>query len=234
MTFCSSCGAQLEGDGGFCVKCGADQKAKAGSAPIAVAAPPQAAYAPQPPAMPPPPVQPFAGMPPQYPPPNAPIPVIMGVPPGAQPANKNTLLYVIIGAAVLFGGYYYNQQHQQNPDTAPAPQTQPGQQPGGQGNPNQAIIAAQKFTEGGYNAVNGQIQVTQGQWLNGSNVPLQAAMLGCEQMDANGQNLTQDQVTLTGPAPPGATVTLPTFSIGAEAQGVTKVKCAITNVEAEN
>ena len=248
MAFCSSCGAQLEGESHFCAKCGADQTAKAGGAPaVAAAAPqapaPQVAIPPQPvqpfagmPPQypPPPPAQPFSGMPPQFPPPQGQIPVIMGAPPGTLPAKNNTLLYVVIAAAVLYGLYYVGTHDQkQNPGGTPAGQTQPGPG-GGEGGGNEAIIAAQKFTEGGYNAVNGQIQVTQGQWLNGSNVPLQAARLGCSQMDANGQELTQDQVTLTGPAPPGATVTLPTFSIGAEAQGAAKVNCKITAVETEN
>jgi hypothetical protein len=145
----------------------------------------------------------------------------------------------LIVAAVIFGLWYigtHDKDSNQNPGGTPTGQTQPGPGGGGGGggNQNQAIIAAQKFTEGGYNAVNGQIQVTQGQWLNGSNIAVAAVKLGCEQFDANGQNLTQDQVTLTGPAPPGATVTLPTFSIGAAAQGVAKVKCAITDVETEN
>jgi hypothetical protein len=245
MAFCSSCGSQLEGDGKFCVKCGADQTAKAGSPPAAVTAPPPAAYAPPPPPPPaqpfagappqyppPPPAQPFAGMPPQFPaPPPGQFPVIMGAPPAA-PASKNPLIW-LIGAGVIFGLWYIGSHDQAQNPPATAPQTQPGQ-PGGQGNQNQAIIAAQKFSEGGYNADNGQIQVTQGQWLNGSNVALAAAMLGCEQMDANGQNLAQDQVTLTGPAAPGATVTLPTFSIGAVAQGAAKVSCKITAVETEN
>ena len=252
MAFCSSCGSQLEGDSRFCAKCGADQTAQTAGAPAVPAAPspapaPQVIIPPQPvqpfagmpPQYPPrPPAQPFAGMPPQYPPPGQ-IPVIMGAPPGAQPAKNNTLLYLVVGAAVLYGLYYIGTHDQnQTPGPTPTTQTQPGPGPGGGGggggNQNQAIVAAQQFTEGGYNAVNGQIQVTQGQWINGSNIPLAAAQLGCEQMDANGQNLTQDQVTLTGPAPPGGTVTLPTFSIGAEAQGAAKVNCKITAVETEN
>ena len=196
---------------------------------------------------PPSPAQPFAGLPPQFPPsptaqpfsgmpPQFPSPVIMGAPPGAQPASKNPLTWLVVGG-VVFGLWYIGTHDNNNPTPTPTPpgQTQPGPGGGGGGgDQNQAIIAAQKFTEGGYNAVNGQIQVTQGQWINGSNVPLQAARLGCEQMDANSQNLAQDQVTLTGPAPAGATVTLPTFSIGAEAQGTTKVSCKITAVETEN
>ncbi|MGD1064748.1 MAG: hypothetical protein ABR860_15930 [Terracidiphilus sp.] len=163
----------------------------------------------------------------------------MGAPPGSQPASKNPLLW-LVAAGVIFGLWYIgtHDNNNQNPGTTPPAQTQPGPGGGGGGggggNQNQAIIAAQQFTEGSYNAVNGQIQVTQGQWLNGSNVALAAAELGCEQMDANGQNLAQDQVTLTGPAAPGATVTLPTFSIGAAAQGAAKVNCKITAVETQN
>lgn len=165
----------------------------------------------------------------------------MGAPPGTQPASKNPLMWVI-GAAVIFGLWYigtHDKDNTQNPGGTPTGQTQPGPGGGGGGggggNQNQAaVVAAQKFTEGGYNAVNGQIQVTQGQWLNGSDIPLAAATLGCEQMDANGQNLTQDVVPLTGPAAPGATVNLATFSIGAEAQGAAKVNCKITAVEAQN
>ncbi len=165
------------------------------------------------------------------------MPIIMGAPPGAAPANKNTLLYVILAAAILYG-FYYIGTHDQSQTPGATPQTQPGQQPGGGGggggNQNQAIIAAQQFNEGSFNNVNGQIQVEQGTWLNGSNVALAAAMLGCEQMDGNGQNLAQDQITLTGPAQPGQTVNLPTFSIGATAQGAAKVNCKITAVETEN
>lgn len=231
MRFCSSCGGQLEGDSHFCEKCGADQRAQAAGAPAVPSAAPQAP-APQV-AIPPQPVQPFAGLPPQYPP-----PVIMGAPPGAQPATKNPMMW-LVAAGVIFGLWYIG-THDSNttpPGPTPTPQTQPapgGGGGGGGGNQNQAIVAAQKFTEGGYNGVNGQIQVTQGQWLNGSNVPLAEAELGCEQMDANGQNLVQDTVTLTGPAAPGATVNLATFSIGAEAQGAAKVNCKITNVETQN
>ena len=241
MTFCSSCGAQLEGDSHFCAKCGADQTAKAGGAPAVQATapqapPPQAAFPQQPaqpyagipPQYPSPPSQPYAGMPSQYPPPQGQIPVMMGVPPGTEPAKKNTLLYVIIAAAILYG-FYYIGNHDQNQNPGPAPQTQPG----GGGGGNQAVVAAQKF-DGNYNAVNGQIQVTGGTWSNGSNIAVAAVKLGCEQIDANGQGLAQDTVTLTGPAPPGGTVTLPTFSIGAEAQGAAKVNCKITDAETTN
>ena len=97
--------------------------------------PPQ--YPPQPPAqpfagMPPqyppqPPGQPFAGMPPQFPP-----PIVMGTPPGAQPASKNPVVWLIV-AAVIFGFWYIGTHDKDNttPGTAPTTQTQPG--PGGGG-----------------------------------------------------------------------------------------------------
>lgn len=262
MAFCSGCGAQMGSDERFCVKCGADQKAQAAGTPaVPVAAPqapaPQAAipppvqrpmvvppqYPPQPPAqpfagMPPqyppqPPVQPFAGMPPQFPP-----PIVMGMPPGAQPASKNPVVWLIV-AAVIFGFWYIGTHDKDNttPGTAPTTQTQPGPGGGGGGGGGgntQALVAAQQFLNPSYNAVNGQVQVSQAQWLNGSNTAIATAGLGCEQEDANGQGLTQDQVTLTGPAAPGQTLPLPTFQIGAVAQGAAKVDCKITAVTPAN
>lgn len=245
MAFCSSCGAQLEGGSRFCVKCGADQAAKAGSTPVAAAAPqpppPQAAVPPHqaqpfagvPPQYPPPPTgQPFAGMPPQYPPSQTPMPVIMGAPPAA-PAGNKTAVYVVLAAAILYGFYYIGTHDQnQNQGTAPAGQTQPA--PPGPGGNNQAIVAQQQFLNPSYNAVNGYIQVSQAQWMNGSNVALAAAGLGCEQLDANGQGLAQNQATLTGPAQPGQTVAVPTFQLGAVVQGAAKVNCTITAVTPAN
>src|SRR5580704_15347228 len=118
MAFCSSCGGQTGDNERFCPKCGADQKAQTAGAPaVSVAAPPAPAppaafppspsqpYAGVPPQYPPPPAPPFAGMPPQYPlppgqpysgmPPQFPPPIIMGAPPGAAPAGKNPLTWLI-------------------------------------------------------------------------------------------------------------------------------------------
>jgi hypothetical protein len=220
------------------------------------------AQAPSPPEQPmprpraeaPQPVQPFAGMPAQYAPPDAPIPFIAGASASAPtvspsrmpfltpgqvpmsvdvappaPAMKSRLWWLVI-LVVAAGVYLYYTRTQAQQGTTPAQQTQPG---GSGGNQDQAVIAAQQFT-GGFNYVNGQIQLTNGRWVNGSNIPLAAATLGCGQLDANGQNLEQDQVMLNGPAQPGQTVTLPTFMIGAMVQGATEVRCKITAVEPAN
>jgi hypothetical protein len=257
MAFCSSCGAQLEGDSRFCAKCGADQTANAGGAPAVPAAAPQAAIPPQP-------AQPFAGTPPQYPPPHMPIPV-MTMPPAA-PAKGNTWLWVaIVVAAVLCGLYYIGTHDKQNPGPTPTPQGQPGtpgpqgqpgtptpqaqpgqqpgfpqqqpanpgQQPAGQGGANQALVAAQEFA-GRYDGVNGYIQISQAQWRNGANVAIQTATLECIQYNAAGQSITQTQTTLRGPAQPGQTLSFSPFQIGAEAQGVAKVNCGIVAVTPAN
>ncbi|MGB0082499.1 MAG: hypothetical protein WBP90_13320, partial [Terracidiphilus sp.] len=198
-----------------------------------------------PPQYPPPPAQPFAGMPPQYPPPPGqpfsgmppqfPPPIIMGAPPGTPTAGKNPLTWVIVGA-VIFGLWYigtHDKDNDQNPGGAPTTQTQPGPGGGGGGDQNQAIIATQKFS-GSYTESNGEVEVVQGRWQNGSNVAVASVTLACEQMDANGQNLAQSTKTLDGPAPPGAIQNVPTFSIGAAAQGVAKANCAITGAQTQN
>jgi hypothetical protein len=127
----------------------------------------------------------------------------------------------VIGAGVIFGLWYIG-THDNN--------TTPGTTPGGGGDP--AVVAAQKFT-GSYSEANGQVQVTQGVWTNGSTVTVAAITLACEQMDANGQNLSQSTKNVTGPAPPGGVESLPTFSIGAAAQGVAKANCAITGAQTQ-
>jgi len=129
----------------------------------------------------------------------------------------------LVAAGVLVGLWYIG-THDNNSPT-------PGQQPGGGGG-NQAVLSAQKFTAS-FNEVNGQIQVTQGQWTNGSNVTVASITLGCVQMDANGQNLVQSTHTISGPAPPGAVSSVSTFAMGDAAQGVAKARCDITGAQTQ-
>lgn len=163
-----------------------------------------------------------------YVPPGMPgqIPIMMAPPPPAK--SNNWLWGVIIVGAILYGLYYIGEHDQQNQGQNPPVQNQPG------GGGDQAIVAQQQFLNPSYNAVNGYVQVSQAQWLNGSNTAIATANLGCEQLSSSGQGLTQDTVTLTGPAQPGQTVTLPTFQIGAVAQGAAKVNCKITAVTPAN
>lgn len=260
MAFCSSCGAQLEGDSHFCVKCGADQTAKAAAAPAAVAPPPPAQpFVPPPlaqPFAPPPPAQPF-GIPPVPPVMPGQIPIVMGAPPQA-PAKGKGWLWGVVAVAILYGLYYigtHNQQNQ-NPGQAPTPQAQPGQptpqtqpgaptpqaqpgyqpqQPGGggQGGGSQALVQAQQFS-GRWDGVNGYVQISQAQWKNGANVVMQSATLECVQYAQSGQTITQNRTTLNGPAQPGQTITFPTFQAGQMAQGLAKVQCGIVGVTPAN
>jgi hypothetical protein len=208
--------------------------AKSSGAPAPAAAP-----------MAPPPLMPFVAP--------GQVPMSVAMPPPA-PAKKSGMAW-LVALAVAAGGYYYYthnmnpqatqpgqqppQQVQPQPGGDPGqqpgnPGQQPQQQPGGQGNnPNQAIIQAQHWTAN-YNAVNGAISVAQGQWQNGSNVPLEAAKLECVQENAQGQGLNQMQTVLNGPLPPGETMSFPTFQIGTIVQGATKVNCGIVDVETQN
>jgi zinc-ribbon domain len=114
-TFCSKCGAQLEGNERFCVKCGNDVTA----APSAPAGGPQ----PTPPAPPPPP-QGYAPTPmPLVAPGQVPMSVAM---PPHPPAKKSGMLWIVIILAMAGGGYYYY-HHSAQSVTPPA--LAPGQAP---------------------------------------------------------------------------------------------------------
>ncbi len=132
MAFCNHCGAQLEGDERFCVKCGNDVKAQAAAPAAAVSAPATAPAAPIPVAQP-------AAPPPMYAAPGQ-FPVAMAVPPPAQ-SKHGWIWGVIIVALVLYGLYYVGTHNKQTPQSQPGQgQGQPGQgQPGqpGQGQPGQ-------------------------------------------------------------------------------------------------
>ena len=196
------------------------------TAPAAVPPPGVVSQAVPPQAAPPQPMPLMPGMLPQYPPPPGQIPIIMGVPPMAPPKSRNTLLWLVIVCAVVYGLYYMG-KHDQNQ------QTQSGTNHKQLSEQDQAILQAQQFT-GNYDSVNGYIQISQGLWRNGSNIALQSAKLRCEQVSASGQSLMQNQTTLNGPAGPGQTISFPVFQIGAVAQGVSKVNCDIVDFDAAN
>jgi hypothetical protein len=128
-------------------------------------------------------------------------------------------------------GGYPQQQPGQQPGGYPG--QQPGQQPGGQPTTNQALVQAQQFAWKGQ-PNNGQIQITQAEWRNSSNATIQAAELGCIQYGANKQVLSELTYVLKGPVGPGQTINVPPFTLGAEAQGVASMQCAIVAVQAAN
>ncbi|HEY5212882.1 MAG TPA: zinc ribbon domain-containing protein [Acidobacteriaceae bacterium] len=243
--FCSKCGAQLEGNERFCVKCGHDVTA-AGAAPAPVAT------APPPPPMAPPPQGYAASPPPGY---GAPGPIpVMGVPPPAEP-KKNNMMWAVIAIAAAAGGWYYyhNQQTQTPANNPPAPiagPTQPGGgapggggapvqpaapvQPGGPGpgGANAALVQAQQWSSQEEPA-NGFVQVQNGKWVNGSNVSIQTAVLECDQYNAAQAVIAQNQTNLTLSNPPlvaGNNATFSSFNAGQIATGVNTVNCGIVSV----
>ncbi len=131
MAFCSKCGAQLEGNERFCVKCGNE----VGAVPAAVPAATPVAPAAVPPVIAPVAVPPAFGVPaapPVAPPPygmpgqmGAPgqIPVVLGAPPAPAKKGGGWIWGLLIVAAVLYGLYYIGSH---NP-----PPGQGGTQPAG-------------------------------------------------------------------------------------------------------
>ncbi len=249
--FCSKCGAQLEGNERFCVKCGNDVTAAAApgvSAPAPVAqpmAPPPQGYAAPPQAAPG--QMPFV----------APGQVPMSVAMPQAPAKKSGMLW-LVAIVVAGGGYYYYTHHQPTttPATAPttqptaptpAPAPQPGGGPGGvtpqpaapaqpggpgPGGPNAALVQAQQWSSQEQPA-NGNVQVTNGKWVNGSNVAIQSAVLECDQYDTNQAVLAQNQTNLTlsnPPLVPGNNATFQPFNAGQIVQNVNSVNCGIVAV----
>ena len=255
--FCSKCGAQLEGNERFCVKCGNDVSAQA-AAPAAASAPAAAppAAVPVAPAVAPPPPGYAAPPPPGYAAPG-PIPV-MGVPPPVQPQKKSGMMWGVIAIAVLLGVWYYyhnNQQTQTPPANAPTqpgtaptqpggapgqPGGEPGQAPGqgqapgapggGQGGGNNAALVNLQVFSGRWVPYNGYIEVSNARWTNHSNVTIQSATLECVQYAANGSAITQMSTILNGPTGPGTTSTFGPFPMGAIQASMSRVNCGIVGV----
>jgi hypothetical protein len=184
------------------------------------------------------------------------VPMSVAIPPEA-PAKKSGMMWLAI-IVVAAGGYYYYTHNMQPQAQQPGnpPQTQPGAAPGQQppagGNPGQqppggypgqqpggqssALAQMQSFTFQA-SEVNGEVQISNGQWTNHSTVSIQSATLECIQYGANGSALTQNQITLTGPSGPVApqsTINFDPFSAGDVAQGATRANCGIVAVTSAN
>jgi hypothetical protein len=223
MAFCPKCGTQLTGNEQFCVSCGNDLHATMAAATPAPAAAVQAApvsYAPAPTAPP-------AAAYPQYYPPAGQIP-IMAAPPEV-PKHHGAAWWVVIIGGVLFGLWYIG-THDQQSQQAPTPP--PGGAPPATG-PNAAIVAQQTYSTN-WNVVNGDLHLSNQQWVNNSQTTIQSADLECDQYDQTGADLAQKHVSLTdqtgGAVKPGTTEAFGDLDLGAAVTGLTKVNCGIVGV----
>jgi hypothetical protein len=170
------------------------------------------------------------------------------------------LWLVIIVALAAGGWYYYKHTPQsvtppaiapgQQPGTQPAqqpggapgqqpgggpgqpPAGGPGQQPGGApgGGGNNAALVQQQGFSGRWVPQNGNVEVENAQWKNGSNVVIQSATLMCVQYASTGTVIFQTTMVLNGPTAPGATSSFPPFPMGAIQQAMAKVQCGIVAV----
>ncbi len=231
MAFCPKCGTQLTGNEQFCVSCGNDVRATiAAAAPAAPAAvapatftSPAAApvsYAPAPTA---PPVAPY----PQYYPPPGQIP-IMAAPPEV-PKHHGAAWWVVIIGGVLFGLWYIG-THDKQSQHAPTPP--PGGAPPATG-PNAAILAQQTYTTN-WNVINGDLHLSNQQWVNNSQTTIQSADLECDQYDQTGADVAQKHVQLTDQTgvavKPGTTEAFGDLDLGPAVPNLTKVNCGIVGV----
>lgn len=249
MTFCSHCGAQLQGDERFCVACGTPVSAAAGPAVAAAGGGVAAAPVPSMPAAPVPAApmpMTFAG---PYPAPGQYPLLVGGAPPAAAKSGGSKWTWIVI-AAVVFGGYFYSKEATTTtpPATAPvqpggtAPQGTPGSptQPGAPapGTPAQPVtsgpvVEAQVFS-GHWQAIYGKVELTNTSWTNKATAAMQSASLECDQYAANGSDITQSQMTLNGPVQPGGTVTFNPFQMGSVSPSMSKVNCWIVAVTPAN
>jgi hypothetical protein len=213
MAFCGSCGNKLEGNERFCVNCGRDVSANAGTtAATGVASASTTTIPPAAPVFQP--VQPVTAMPGGFP--QGAIPIVMTAPPQAQAKRGGRWGTFLVIALALGGGYYFYSTHK----PAPAPPA-----------PSNSAVAKQEAFDAHWQTVNGFIQISSGKWTNNSTVPVQSATLECAQYDASGTELDQMRTTLNGPTQPGGSITFNPFWMGAVASNLNRVTCTIVHVE---
>jgi hypothetical protein len=182
-----------------------------------------------------------------------PLPVGLGTLPEAPAKSGGKMWTWIVIAAVVAGGYFYEKSIQAPataPATAPAqpggtaPQGAPAQ-PGGTapgvpapGTPAQPAttgpLVQQQAFAGHWRAIYGKVELTNTSWTNNSNTAMQSATLECDQYAANGSDLSQAQMTLTGPVQPGGKVTFNPIQMGSVSNLMTKVNCWISAVTPAN
>jgi hypothetical protein len=145
--------------------------------------------------------------------------------PQEVPKHHGGVWWVIIIAAVIFGLWWIGTHDNPNPTPPPG-----GAPPAG---PNAAIIAQQTYTTQ-WSVVNGDVQLTNQQWANQSNVSIQSADLECDQYNQSGSDLAQKHVQLTdqtgAAVKAGETEQFGNLDIGAAVQGLTKVNGGIVGV----
>jgi hypothetical protein len=169
-------------------------------------------------------------------------------------ARKGGMFWVIALIALAVGGWWYYNHHPaatastpsqpgSGPSqpgatgTAPTGSTpgtaQPGApvQPGdpGPGESNANLVAQQGFG-GDWRTYGGYIQVYNVRWQNRSTVPLQSAVLECDQYAVTSEVLSQIRTNLNGPVLPGGTATYNPFLMGAVQPYLKTVNCAIVSV----
>jgi hypothetical protein len=90
-------------------------------------------------------------------------------------------------------------------------------------------VQQQQFA-GRWVPLNGNVEVENAQWKNGSSEAMQSATLECVQYASTGATIYKITTVLNGPTAAGATSTFGPFQMGALQQGMAKVQCGIVGV----
>jgi len=95
------------------------------------------------------------------------------------------------------------------------------------------LVQEQKFTWS-WQLSDGNVQVINAEWTNGSTEAMQSAVLRCIQFSENGEFLKQDTITLRKtdgtPIDAGGSIGFGAFNAAQAAEGVNKVNCKIASV----
>ncbi len=255
--FCVKCGAPVAANGAATpVGVAAPVATGVAGPPVVPVAAPQHVVAAGPGFAPSPGFAPTPGYaPPGFAAPQGGVPVMMPPPPAAK---KSGMFWIVALIALAVGGWWYYKHHPattastpSQPGTGPSqsgPQgsapsgTNPGSAPAnapsgtpvqpGDAGPSEtnANLVAQQGFGGDWRTYGGYIQVYNVRWQNRSTVPLDSAVLECDQYAVTSEVLSQIRTKLNGPVLPGGTATYNPFLMGAEQQYVKTVNCAIVAV----
>lgn len=117
-------------------------------------------------------------------------------------------------------------------ETQPQPDTSTTTPPDASSD-EQSLLQEQKFTWS-WQLSDGSVQVTNGDWTNGSAEAMQSAVLECTQYAQDNTMLRQDRITLKRSdgtsVDAGQSVSFTAFNVGDAAQGVNTVSCKIVLV----
>jgi len=150
-----------------------------------------------------------------------------------------TVVIVVLVLGLAY--YFYSKSHAPKPAAqTPAPvvqnppsgaQDQPPASGAGNGAGDPAALVNQQTFNAHWEDQSGTLMLTTATWANNSNTNITSATLQCRQYNNSGTDLSEYRVTLNGPTNAGASSSFSNISLGATANGMTRVDCSIIHVK---